>query len=125
MRYRPGHQQHVGVARRRDEALAEALEIIERVVERMNLQLAAIARSGIDLADRQAAAEPRLRNGGELGGELGQPGLARRQRRLGQRPVEEGAADQVPHGARSILVGSRFDRSYGVGGEVVRRSRLE
>jgi hypothetical protein len=32
-----------GMARRRDEAQAETLEIVERVLQRMNLQLAAIA----------------------------------------------------------------------------------
>ena len=58
---RAGHQQHVGVARRGDEAQAEALEVVEGVVERVDLQLAAVAGAGIDLADRQAAAEPAAR----------------------------------------------------------------
>ena len=59
LRDRPGHQQHVGMARRGDEAQAEPLEIVERVAERMDFELAAVARAGIDLADRQAAAEAR------------------------------------------------------------------
>ena len=59
--HRPGHHQHVGMARRGDEAQAEALEVVERVVERVDLQLAAVAGAGVDLADRQAAAEPAAR----------------------------------------------------------------
>ena len=58
---RSGHQQHVGVARRGDEAQPEALEIVEGIVERVDLKLAAIAGAGIDLADGEAAAEPAAR----------------------------------------------------------------
>ena len=56
--HRPGDQQHVGMARRGDEAQAEALEVVEGVVERVDLQLAAVAGAGVDLADRERAAEP-------------------------------------------------------------------
>ena len=56
-RHRPGDQQHVGVARARDEADAQALEVVVRIVERVDLELAAVARAGVDLADRQRAAE--------------------------------------------------------------------
>ena len=45
------------MARRGHEAQAEALEIVEGVVERMDLQLAAVAGAGIDLANRETAAE--------------------------------------------------------------------
>ena len=38
-----GHQQNVGMTRRGDEAQAEALEIVEGVVERVDLELAGIA----------------------------------------------------------------------------------
>ncbi len=55
--HRPGHQQHVGVARRGRELDAEALDVIDRVVERVDLQLAAVAGAGIDLADGDRAAE--------------------------------------------------------------------
>ena len=40
---------------------AEALEVIERVAERVNLQFAAVAGSGIDLADRREVAKPAAR----------------------------------------------------------------
>jgi hypothetical protein len=54
------------VARRCDEAQTEALEIVERIVQRVDFQFAAVARTGIDLADRQAAAEPPPRGTVEL-----------------------------------------------------------
>ena len=53
----PGHQEDVGVAGRRDKAEAETLEIVEGVAERMDLELAAVARAGVDMPDRQAPAE--------------------------------------------------------------------
>ena len=37
---------------------AEALEIVERIGERVDLELAAVAGAGIDFADGEAAAEP-------------------------------------------------------------------
>jgi hypothetical protein len=42
-RHRPGDQEHVGVARGRDDA-PEALEVVERVGDRAQLVLAAVAR---------------------------------------------------------------------------------
>src|SRR5262249_35785307 len=55
--YRAGDEQHVGVARARDEADAESLDVVVRIAERVDLELAAVARAGVDLADRQRAAE--------------------------------------------------------------------
>ena len=40
-----------------DESDAEALDVVIGVGQRVNFQLAAVARSGIDLADRQRASE--------------------------------------------------------------------
>jgi hypothetical protein len=54
------------MAGRGDESQAEALEVVEGVVQRVDLELAGIARSGIDLADGEAppsfrrAARPRF-----------------------------------------------------------------
>ena len=56
-----GDQQSIGMSRRGHEAQAEAFEIVEGVVEGMNFQLAAIAGTGVHLANRQAAAEPLAR----------------------------------------------------------------
>ena len=55
------------MARRGDEAQAEALQVVERVVECVDFQFAAVAGAGVDLADRQAAAEPALRRAVEVG----------------------------------------------------------
>ena len=50
----PGHEQHVGVARAGDELDAEPLDVVVGIVERVDLELAAVARTGVDLADRSA-----------------------------------------------------------------------
>ena len=55
-RDRAGDQQHVGVARRGDEVNAEALDVIDRAVQADDLHLAAVAGTGIHLADVQRAA---------------------------------------------------------------------
>ena len=56
-RHRPGHQQHVGMARAGDELDAQPLDVVVRVVERVDFQLAAIAGAGIDLPDGQGLAQ--------------------------------------------------------------------
>ena len=79
------------MARRGDEAQAEAFEIVEGVVERVDFQLAAVAGAGIDFADREAAAEPAVRGAVEPLCKLGQRGLVRGRRRLGQRRGASGS----------------------------------
>ena len=76
------------MARRGDEAQAEALEIVEGVVERVDFQFAAVAGAGVDLADREAAAEPAPRGAIDAGG---QAQRARRRRRAGGASVSGGA----------------------------------
>jgi hypothetical protein len=46
------------MARRGDEAEPKAFEIVIGIAERMDLQLAAVAGAGVDLADRQRPAKP-------------------------------------------------------------------
>jgi hypothetical protein len=97
LRHRAGDQQHVGVARRGDEAQAEALEVVEGVVEGVDLELAAVAGAGIDLADRQAAAEAPA----AAGSSAPRARRARRssaRRRLGQRRAEEALKQELAHG---------------------------
>ena len=43
----------------RDEADAEPLDVVERIVERVDLELAAVAGAGVDVADAERAAEHR------------------------------------------------------------------
>ena len=59
------------MAWRGDELQAEAFQVVEGVVERVDLELAAIAGACIDLADGEAAAEPPLRRAVEICRKLG------------------------------------------------------
>jgi len=68
------------MARRGDEAQAKSFDVVIGVVERMDLELASIAGAGVDLADRQAAAEPPLRRAAERGCEFGDRGVVRQWR---------------------------------------------
>ena len=43
--------------RRSDEAQSEALEVVEGVVQCVNLEFATVARAGVDLSNRKAAAK--------------------------------------------------------------------
>jgi len=56
-RDRAGHEQHVGVARGGDKLDAQTLQVVVRIMQRINFQLAAVARAGIDVADGERAAE--------------------------------------------------------------------
>ena len=78
----------------------ETLDVIIGVVERMNLQLATVAGSGIDLAYRKAPAEPPPRDLPERGGEFGRGGVIRRRRPLGERPAEHAFKQQSAHRMR-------------------------
>ena len=53
-----GDQQQIGKARRRGKENPETVQIVERVVERLQLRFAAVARAGIDMADMQTASKP-------------------------------------------------------------------
>ena len=85
-RHRAGHEQQVREARRRGEVHAEALAVVDRVVDRVNLQLAAVAGAGVDLADRQAAAEALPDRLLEPRADLLDAGLDRSGQRLGDNP---------------------------------------
>ena len=52
-RDRAGDEQHVGVAGRGDDVEAEALQVVVRVRRERELVLAAVARSGVDVAERE------------------------------------------------------------------------
>ena len=70
--HRAGDQQHIGMAGRGHEFQAETLDVVDRIVDGVDLQLAAIAGSGIDLADGQGPAEPRRAPAGQALGEFGE-----------------------------------------------------
>src|SRR5712672_1334215 len=73
-----GYEQHIGVARARDELDAETLEIVVGTVHRVDLELAAVARARIHVPDRQRTAEV-------LEYDLPEPLLERSQRRVRKR----------------------------------------
>ena len=77
------------MTRRGDEAQSEALEVVEGVVERMNFKLAAVAGSGVDFADGEAASKPAPRGAINACGEFGERRVVGRRRRLGQRTARE------------------------------------
>src|SRR5881628_785770 len=58
-RHRARHEQAIGVTRRGDEVNAEPFEVVVRPGEPGDLELAAVAGAGVDLADRERATEER------------------------------------------------------------------
>src|SRR5258706_6404270 len=56
-RYRPRYEQHIGVARACDKFDAEPFEVVIGIVERVDFELATVARTGVDVTYRQRAAE--------------------------------------------------------------------
>ena len=52
----PGHEQQVGVSRRRDDAEPEPLEVVVRARGEGQLVLAPVAGARVDVTDREAAA---------------------------------------------------------------------
>jgi hypothetical protein len=87
--------------RRSDEAEAEPLDVVKGVVEGVDLEFAAVARAGIDLADRQAAPQPTARRVVDLPGQFGERGIVRCRRRLGQRRARQAAKEKPINGPSS------------------------
>ena len=85
------------MARRGDEAQAEALKIVESIVEGVDLKLAPVARAGIDFADGEAAAEALPRHPIEARGKLGKRGIVLGGRRLGDRVSQQILEQQPAH----------------------------
>ena len=86
------------MARRGDEADAEALEIVEGIAQRMDLKLTAVAGAGVDLAERKRSPEPAARGIVDLRSQLGQPHRIRRRRALGERGPEKVEEQGPAHG---------------------------
>ena len=88
----PGDQQQVGVPRRGDEVDAQPLDVVERVEQRRDLPVAAVARAGIEVADVERAAQAPVDR-------------ARSARRAGVR-----TSARRWHGGRRVLIGRPPDR---------------
>ena len=86
------------MTRRCDDPQPETFEIIEGIVERMNFKLATVAGAGIDLADRQAAAEQASRGAVHLLGQFSEGGIVGLRRRLGQRSSGQALEQRSAHG---------------------------
>ncbi len=86
------------MTRRGDEAQAEALDVVECIAQRMDFELATVAGSGVDLADREAATEL-------LPGDAPQPASKIRDHRqirigprLGERQSDQAFEQELAHG---------------------------
>src|SRR5512135_871670 len=84
---------------RGDKAQAEALEVVQHVAQRMDFQLARVARPGIDFANRQRAPESLVRRVVDARGQLGDRSLVRRRRGFGEQTLDEAFEQQSAHGA--------------------------
>jgi hypothetical protein len=93
-RHWAGDKENVGMARRGHELDAEAFNVIERVVEGVDLELATIARPGIHLPDRQAAGESPLDDLLDLGTEDIHRNIAARLDVFSDDTNSEGLAEQ-------------------------------
>src|SRR5262249_43145292 len=96
-RDRSRHQKHVSVPWRGDEAQAEALDVIERVVECVDFEFAAIAGAGVDLTDRKTAAEPASSSALDAHSEFGKGSVVHGRRRFGERPAREAFKQRWTH----------------------------
>ena len=85
------------MAGRCHEAQPEPFQVVEHVAERVNLELAAVAGSRVDLADGERAAQALARHALDLRGELGRGGIVARRRRLGDRSANEILEEQPAH----------------------------
>ena len=83
------------MARRGDEVQTEALEVVVRAGEATDLQLAAVARAGVDLADGERATEARADLVGETGAQALDLRLAGR--RLGDDAGAQGDTELAQH----------------------------
>ena len=82
---------------RGDEVQTEAFEIVERIAQSVDFKLAAIARAGVDFADRKAAPETASRIAFEAFGQFGKRGIVRRGRRFGERSMRETFKERLAH----------------------------
>src|SRR5262249_2937355 len=94
-RHRTRYHKAVGVARGGHEMHTESLEVVVRAGQAPNLQLTAIARARVDLADGKRAAEARANLLGQSRPESLH--LVRARRRLGDEAVLHGESELAQH----------------------------
>jgi hypothetical protein len=84
------------MTRRSDEAETETLQVIENIIERMDFEFTAIAGTGIDFANGEAAAQPAAGQLIQACRQLGNFRISLR-RRLGERGLCETFQEYSPH----------------------------
>ena len=82
-RDRPGDEQHVREPRRGGEVNAEALAVVDGIVDRVDLKLAPVARARVDLPDGEASPKPPFDGLLQLGADLLELRVAHGRQRLG------------------------------------------
>jgi hypothetical protein len=85
------------MAWRGDEAEAEAFDVVIGVIERVDLKLASIAGTGVDLAYRKAPAKTPPRGAAKGRCKFGHRGIVRRRRLFGERPAKQTLKKQLAH----------------------------
>jgi hypothetical protein len=85
------------MAWRGDEAEAEALDVVIGVVERVDLKLASIAGSGVDLAYGKAPAKTPPSGAAKGRRKFDHGGIVRRRRLFGERPAKQTLKKQFAH----------------------------
>jgi hypothetical protein len=86
------------MARRGDDMESEPLQVVKGVAQGVDLQLAAVAGTGVHLADRQAAPEPSARGPIHLRAQFGQGRLGRGWRGDRQRQSQQILEQRLAHG---------------------------
>src|SRR5258706_15560746 len=90
--------------RGRDKTQAKTFEVVKRVLQSMDFQLAAVAGARINLADRKTAAEAPARRPVESGGKLRQFRIIRFGARLRQRRPDQTLQQQLQHRASALEI---------------------
>src|SRR5262245_46517268 len=98
------------MARRGDEAKAEPLDVVKGIVQGVDLQFAAVARTGIDFTNRKRPAEAPSRDALESSADFRQCHRIDAGRGFGQRAAHEAFKDDLAHVDR--LEGLRSYRSW-------------
>src|SRR5260370_14853381 len=104
----PGHEQYVGRARRGNEPEAEALDIVVGVVKRGAFDIESIERYSVDLAYREASAEPPPRCATNSCCKFCHRGIVGRRRLLREWPAKQAFKKQLAHLVLSLEILARI-----------------
>ncbi|BCG84457.1 hypothetical protein MesoLj113c_05670 [Mesorhizobium sp. 113-3-9] len=85
------------MARRCDEPDSKTLDIVESAVERVHLEFATVAGTGIDCPDRQASPQSSMSNPIEGACEFVNRRVAYSRRTLGQRRAYQAFEEELAH----------------------------